>query len=215
MRRLLMTAFLILGLATTGLATAGLATAGLATVARASDVPTGPEDYVGYLGDHVITRLGADAPRAERAETFAAMMESHLALDAIARFVAGPYWKNAGAEARTRFRAAFKSLLVNRFLPAFAGQADVELNVRDSEPLGQRLWAVRVEVRQPAAGETTEIALRLLQGPEHPQVADIITQGISLGLTLREEYTAYLKRHDGDMNALIERIEARSRELAS
>lgn len=196
-----------------------IAAVALAAVAWAPEpaeaqAPEAPDAYVTFLGEQVIDKLGAEEPRPQRAERFKSMMERHLALDAIARFVTGRYWEKGSPEDRTRFRAAFKELLANRFLPAFEGQSDVDLAVRDSRKVGERLWVVKVRVHQPG-GDPTSIALRLLEGDAGLKVVDIVTQGISLGLTLREEYTTYLKNHDGDMNALISRIEARSRELAS
>jgi len=179
-----------------------------------AQAPEAPDAYVTYLGDQVINKLSTDEPRAQRVERFKSIMERHLALDAIARFVTGRYWERGSAEERARFRASFKTLLVNRFLPAFAGQSDVDLEVLETRKVGERLWVVQVRVHQPDV-EPTSIALRLLEANGALKVVDIVTQGISLGLTLREEYTTYLKNHDGDMNALIGRIEARSRELAS
>lgn len=178
----------------------------------ATAAPSKPEPFVAKLGEEVLNKLGSDVPRAERARRFEAMIGEYLALDAISRFVIGRYWNSIEPAGRDAFQDAFTDLLVNRFLPAFEGQTQARLEVRDAARINDRIWAVRVEVLQPDAAPTL-ITLRLLDAAHGLKVADVITRGVSLGLTLREEYTAFLERHEGRISALIDKLEHRSAEL--
>jgi len=186
---------------------AGLGTAGAA--------PSKPEPFVEQLGAEVLGQLGADVPRGKRVARFEALMDRYLAVDAIAHFVLGSYWKSAEPASRQAFLDAFKTLLINRFLPAFEGQSGTRLEVRDARRVNPRLWAVRVEVRQSGGGAPTLVTLRLLKGDDGLKVADVITRGVSLGLTLREEYTAFLDRHDGNIRALASELRRRAAKLAN
>lgn len=174
--------------------------------------PLQPGSFVQRIGNQAVERLATDAPHEARAQRFAAMLEDHLALDAVTRFVTGPYGKRAGADERRRFRAAFKALLVSRFLPAFAGSRGIAITVREVEAIGAHAWAVRTAVGRDG-DEPTAVTLRVIERDGRLKVADVATKGISMALMLRQEYTAFLERHDGDLRALTRTLLEKAGEL--
>jgi phospholipid transport system substrate-binding protein len=180
----------------------------------AAAAPDEPKAFVAFLGDKVVSELSGTGTRADRVGRFQDLLDQYLAIPTVARFVTGPHWEKAAPEARDAFRDAFRTLLVNRFLPAFEGSQDVGFDVRGVRSVRDKLWQVKVRV-QPPDGEPVAVALRVLRRDGRLQVADVITQGVSLALTLREEYTTYLRRHDGDLTALTRKVRERADALGS
>lgn len=181
-------------------------------LAAAAEQPR-PEAFVERLCNRVLEELGREAPQAERARAFRALIDEYLAMSTISQFVLGRYWSETAPAQREAFQSAFKTLLVNRFLPAFEGRSETRIQVGDSEKVSERLWAVRVVARQPG-GAPMPLTLRLVARDDGLGVADVIMKGISLALTLRQEYTAFLERHDGDIAALVAEIDRRAQDLA-
>lgn len=171
-----------------------------------------PGSFIEQIARQAIERLASDAPREARARQFAAMLEDHLALDAVTRFVTGSYGEQASAAERRAFREAFKALLVSRFLPAFTDGGDIVLDVREVEAVAEGAWAVRTAVGRDG-GEPTPVVLRVVERDGRLKVADVATQGISMALMLRQEYTAFLERHDGDLRTLTRTLRAKAGSL--
>lgn len=175
--------------------------------------PSKPKPFVDHLVERVVSRLSGDVPAETRAERFDALVDEYLAMDTISGFVTGPYWSEASPEQRAAFRDAFRELVRARFLPTLADAGDVTFDVGDTRRLREGLWAVRVVLQPDGGTEPVPVELRVMRGEDGLRVADIVTRGVSLGVTLREEYTSYLKRNDGDFDALTARVRAKVREL--
>jgi phospholipid transport system substrate-binding protein len=161
----------------------------------------------------VVARLSADIEEDTRQKRFHVMMDRYLAVDTITAFVTGPYWNEATASERDAFRAAFRDLLGARFLPALAKAGDVDIDIVGKRTLRDGLWSVTARVRPGGTSGPTRVQLRVMQQEGSLRIADVVTRGISLGVTLREEYTSYLERHDGDFGALTERVRSRAADL--
>jgi len=189
----------------------GLALAFAAVTGHAA--PSEPKPFVAHLLDRVVARLGADVDPATRRERFDAMMDRYLAVGSITKFVTGPYWAEAGAGERTALREAFRELLRARFVPALAKAGDVNIQILGKRTLSSGMWSVAMRVRPDAAAEPTRVQLRVLERDGNLRIADVVTRGVSLGVTLREEYTSFLERHDGGLGALAERIRSRAADL--
>jgi phospholipid transport system substrate-binding protein len=197
---------------------AGLIAIGLlagAPSSSAREAPDAPRDFVAFLADRVVARLGGDTPRAERAEAFQEMIDRYLALPIITRFVTGRHWSAASDAERQAFRDAFRTLLVNRFLPAFEGSQGMRFKVEGAESLKTGLWTVALRIDPGSDASAVAVQLRVIERGDSLKVADVMTRGVSLGLTLREEYTTFLRRHDGDLGALTRTIRERSAALSA
>mgnify|MGYP006296906425 FL=1 len=182
--------------------------------ARSGSADVEPGAFVHRMVADVAKNLAGDLERRERRERFREMSGQYLALQQITRFVTGGYWGDATAAERRAFRKAFRELLRARFLPVLAKAADVRFDVAGSRRVQAGLWQVGLNVSQPGPkSETTRVGLRVMQTDAGLRVADVVTKGVSLGVTLREEYTTFLERHDGDLTALTRRVRQRARDL--
>lgn len=180
-----------------------------------SAAPSTPGEFVGFLVDRTAARLGANTPRAEREKAFRDMIDRYLATSIITRFVTGRHWDEADEAARRAFRGAFRTLLVNRFLPAFEGSQGMSFDVEGARRLKAGLWSVALRIDPGADAAPVAVQLRVIERGGGLKVADVMTRGVSLGLTLREEYTTFLRRHDGDLSALTRQIRERSAALSA
>ena len=173
-----------------------------------------PGAFVERLVAEVTNDLAGDVDRAERRERFQRMSRRYLALDQITQFITGAHWSQATAEEQRAFRKAFRELLRARFLPVLARADEARFDVAGSRRVKAGLWQVTLHVRRPGPKtDSTRVGLRVMQTEAGMRVTDVVTRGVSLGVTLREEYTTFLERHDGDLKALTRRVRQQARNL--
>jgi phospholipid transport system substrate-binding protein len=176
-------------------------------------VPSEPKPFVAHVIDRVVAELGGDVDASTRRDRFQGMMDRYLALDAITRFVTGRYWAEASDTDRSAFTTAFRDLLRVRFLPTLAKAGTVEVEMVGQRTLRDGLWSVTMRVRPGQSADATRVQLRVMRRDGDLRIADVVTRGVSLGVTLREEYTSYLERHDGDLGALTRKVRQRVADL--
>lgn len=184
-----------------------------ATLSSALAASKDPEIFVQDLIGTAVSQLGGEEPESVRARRFRGLIDEHLALPTIVRFVCGKHWPRASEEQREDFKVAFRRLLVSRFLPAFDSVEELDYEVKGAERLKPGLWSVVVGLRPGPDADPVSVKLRILDRQGDMRVADVVIRGVSLGLTLREEYTTYLDRHGGKLSALTRDLRNRAEGL--
>ena len=186
------TAFLLLSL--------GLAS--LALPVRAQTVTDASEFLISF-GQRATKELNDPAlGERERASRFRELLREGVDVPAIGRFILGPRWRRATEAERSDFLAAFEEIVLQRFLPMFTGKSDAykgtHFQIIDTRPVGnsddQVLLRTRIERPQ---GPPAELVWRISKTGQIFKILDISVQGLSMALTLREEYGAAIKRLGG------------------
>ena len=116
----------------------------------------------------------------------------------VGKFVLGRYWRNATSIQRAEFLEVFELAAVRAFSPLLK---DIPLDT---------FKIIRVEYKhdtdirvfsiiEPKKGSSIKIQwrLRLAYGVSPYKIIDITAEGVSLVVTLRSEYTTYIKRNGG------------------
>ena len=94
--------------------------AGVAAAPRPVAAGQTPAEFIGVLGADVLQEMRAGAPLAQKEDYFRQMLRQDADLDAISRFVLGPYWRIANAEQRQEFRKLFEDYLIRTDGPLLA-----------------------------------------------------------------------------------------------
>lgn len=169
---------------------------GLSSAALALAEET-PATFMQGLQDEAINQLGdASVPEEERETRFRKLFNTYLDVPAIGKFVAGRYWKRADETERTKFLKVFEDVMVQRFLPIFAENSDLRLmfgGYRKHEK-HEGMFIVNSELPR-ETGEEVKVNWIVRHGGDNAKVLDIIIEGTSMALTLRSEYSAFLKKN--------------------
>ena len=101
----------------------------------------------------------------------------------------------------------FKDYLAQRFLPLFGGATDVELRFGEGVPLQGRddLFEVPVTFVPADGSEPVRTIWRVRQQASDFKILDVRAEGVSLAVTLRDEYTSVI-RQQGSVAGLIEEL---------
>jgi len=133
-----------------------------------------------------------------------ALVQSLFDLDAFDHGTAGPVWDRMTAEQRTAYGAALEQRAVSNCVndnQKNTGITASYLGVRATAD-GDRLLATRVGQPNSTAGRTVIWRLSA-KGPPELRATDLLVDGRSTVLSLRDEVSALLQRNNGDIDAMI------------
>ena len=183
----------------------------LAITASAVAEDKDPGDFLVALSQRAIAELSDQGiGDAERQERFSDLLEANFDMRAIGRFVIGVYARRASPEDQTAFLAAFKDVLAQRFLPYFRdyrGEAFAVDEVR-ADPTNPKLSLVISNITL-ANGNDLPVGWRIRRANGSFKIIDVVAEGVSLAITFRSEYTAVLKRSNGDLRGLTTALETK------
>ncbi len=155
------------------------------------------------FGQNAVKELNDPALSADNQEKrFRELFNEAVDIPAIGRFILGPYWRQAQEPERADFLDAFEDIALQRFLPMFTRKSDEftgkSFDVVDQRPVGKRpdQFFVYTRVERPE-GPPVDLIWRVRKQDWKYKILDISVQGLSMALTLRDEYRAAAKRLGG------------------
>ena len=163
------------------------------------------QDFFSRIGNAVSSLAGKTGPNARAA--CVGFVRALLDVDSIARQAAGGAWKLMTPDQQAAFRAAVERRSARECATQNAtnsGAPVILVGVRDGSG-GDRLLATRFGQ---ASGGGRTVVWRLPSGGtgQKVQATDVLVDGRSMALTLRDETSKALDRNDGSIDALIATI---------
>lgn len=169
-----------------------------------------PAEFLRDFSDKALNRLtGEDLDGEERQRRFFELLEIGFDVPAISQFILARHWRAASEEERTAFVEVFKDYLSQRFLPLFSGSggADFDLRFGEGQALQGRddLFDVPVTFAPGDGSEPINTVWRVRQTDGRYKILDVRAEGVSLAVTLRDEYSAVIRR-TGGVAGLVEEL---------
>ncbi len=153
--------------------------------------------------------INANVPQAEKDKRFAKLFNEALDLDFIGQFVLGRNWRTATAEQRKEFIKVYRQLNVSTWskrFDEFKGKEFIFKGTAPSNSAGQVFVNSVVPMDQ---GEPAKVVWRVREKNGQYKVVDIIIENVSLAITARNEYTAFIKNNKGGVDALIANLKSK------
>jgi phospholipid transport system substrate-binding protein len=137
-----------------------------------------------------------------------AYLEDVVDVGGVAQFCLGRFWRTATAAEQDEYRTLFAQVLVNTVSPHLkdypqgGGQGihvDIARGVRDGSD---------IDVLTQVSGNSSDnkairVTWVLNNSTGQLRIVDIVSEGMSLRLTQRSDYAAFLQRHNGSIAALL------------
>lgn len=162
-----------------------------------------PGAFLSWLTTQAIEELTDDSVALQdRRARFRGLFRDHFDIPTIGRFVLGRYWRRADDNARQDFLAAFEDIMVERFAPEFAGYKGTGFHVGAVRQVTDSDQVIVSTTVTPPGSETLQVDWRVRRRDGRFQILDVIGQGVSMALTLRSEYGAFLKNSGGRVESL-------------
>ena len=163
--------------------------------------------FVKELTDNVITNvLESKENQTKKEEDFKKYFTQALDLPAIGRFVLGRYWRSADKEQRDEFVQVFMDATTKSWGDRFNLYTGQKLEFLGSRLMNNNPDQIYVDSKIMDKKSPVEVIWRLQKKKDSYKIIDIIIENVSMALTYRNEYNAFLQSHNGDINALITQI---------
>lgn len=176
--------------------------------ASAADIdPAKAESFIKKITTEGIEQIiNSNVSMAEKDARFAKLFNEYLDLNFIGRFVLGRYWKSATPKQRTEFIDVYRDLNIKTWskrFDEFKGKKFVFNGTSPSNSQGQIFVNTTVPMEQ---GAPAKVVWRVKETGGKLKVIDIIIENVSLAITARNEYTAYIKKSAGGVDDLIRNL---------
>lgn len=163
-----------------------------------ADVPTDAGDFLQNLGERALEELTVGSiDEAERERRFRDLLRQGFDLGAIGRFVLGKHWRRASQEQQDAFVGVFEDMIVQRFLPMFAsysGQSFTIGRIRRDEINPSHVFVTTTILQDGREPVTVEWRLRERVSTKTYRIIDIHAEGVSMAITLRQEYASVVRQ---------------------
>ena len=170
------------------------------------------ETFVIQVTDNGIQDIiNANISQEEKDARFKKLFNNALDLDFIGQFVLGRYWRTATPQQRNDFIDAYRALNIKTWsqrFDEFKGKKFIFKGTSPSKSANQIFVNSVVPMEQ---GEPAKVVWRVKQTGDKFKIVDIIIENVSLAITARNEYTAYIKNNSGGIDALIKDLQQKTK----
>lgn len=154
-------------------------------------------------GEGIEEIINANVSQSVKDVRFEKLFNEALDLDFIGQFVLGRYWKLATPQQRIDFIKVYRELNVKTWsarFDEFKGKSFVFDGSTPSSSANQIFINSTVAM---GSGDPARVVWRVKQTGDTFKIVDIIIENVSLAITARNEYTAFIKNNGGNIDALI------------
>ncbi len=192
------------------LATAALA--GGTRLARAAFAlsPVQATQFIDQTAKQMIAVIDSPAPQAEKSAQLQQIIDRVVAVDEIARFCLGRYWRQATPAQQQEYAKLFHHVLLNSITGHLGDYKGITYTLGRPIPGdgGVQVPSVLTRPGQPTANLTWVVA----DTGGSPKIIDVLAEGTSMRVTQRSDYGGFLDSHGGNVGALIDALKRQARQ---
>ncbi len=157
--------------------------------------------------DGIENIINANVSQQEKDKRFATLFNNALDMKFIGQFVLGRYWRTATPEQRDAFIKAYREMNIKTWskrFDEFKGRNFKFIGTTPSNSANQIF--VNSEVPMPE-GQPAKVVWRVKKTGDTFKIVDIIIENVSLAITARNEYSAYIKKSPNGVDDLIKDLQ--------
>ena len=176
-------------------------------------LPAHRSDEVGVRAERFIDTLSSAAVKlatntslssSERRQEIANILNQGFDMPWIARFVLGRNWRLATPEQRSDYLNLFQAIVEHTYSRQFTDYSGQKVSILGHK-IGQRKYIfVRSRIYDPKRSNINiNVNWRLIPNGNSFKIIDVVIEGVSMGVTQRNEYASVLQRNGNSISALI------------
>ena len=157
--------------------------------------------FVVNLGNQLAAVVNGPGSYEEKRRRLEPLIEQAVDVDTIAQFCLGLYWRRANPQQQQEFIRLFHTVLMNNIggkLGQFQG-----VTFRPTTTTQREGDSVVGTVIQRPNQQPNNVQWVVSTTSGRPRIIDVQAEGVSLRLTQRNDYSAYISGHGGSVDALL------------
>jgi len=167
----------------------------------------------GLANKAINTLTDTEITAEQRRDAFRALFREGFAVNGIARFVAGRYWRRAPEDEREEYLSLFEDVIVNTWADRFSQYSGQKFEVKgatDATPNNSSESVALVESLFFTSPTTpVRIEWRVASKGDLFKIVDVKLEGISMATTQRDEFNAVVSKSGRKLSSLIDELRRR------
>jgi phospholipid transport system substrate-binding protein len=151
------------------------------------------------------TKTGID-----RQNGFQRILETQFDLPYMGQMALGKYWDGTTPAQRVRFLKATASAEARAYNERFGQYGGQSVTVNKVSPRANGVFEVDSQINQTNGGEPIKLKWEVQNRGSGLRITDVKVEGVSMVMTRRSDFSAYIQRNGGTAEALIQELEARA-----
>jgi len=189
----------------------GASTPAAASPSSVTEVAVGQSatNVIETMADQAMAEL-TDQTLAEevRRAKFVSLMDRYFAMDVVSCFVLGRYWRSISNDEIADFSKLLQNYLALNYANQFK-EFNGEQFVVGNETQNHKDTFVNSQFVRPD-GPPVNIVWRMRQFDDIFKIIDVSIEGLSMGITQRDEFTSVIQQNNDDVGALTAALKAKT-----
>ncbi len=179
---------------------------------RASAITDSAQRFIENLADNSFKTLaGPNIDKDERRRRFRVLLNNNFAVKTIGRWVLGRHGRKAKPAQIKEYFILFENLIIDTYADRFTKLSGINLTTTKAMSKGKRDTIVYSELRDDAGKKKASIEWRLRNKKGQFKIVDVMVQGISMGLTQRDEFASVINNKGLGVEGLLQVLRKRNR----
>ena len=158
--------------------------------------------FIQQTGGQLVAVVNGPQSLADKRVALTRILDAAVAVDQIAQFCLGRFWRQASDDQKRRYIAAFHQVLVSNISTRLGDYVGLTLNVLKGRIEADQAIVPTDVVRPNATPARVEWVID--QPATAPKIVDVVAEGTSLRLTQRQDYASFLSQNANNIDALIQ-----------
>lgn len=165
------------------------------------------ETFVDGVVVELRTLIQNDQGGSAGAAQFLDLLERKGAVEDVARFAVGRAWRDMTPAQQTAYQQAFHGYISRTYQKRFGEYGGEDIAVTGAQDVGAKGVLVKSTLKRPNGVKSLVEWLVTDRGGD-ARVADVIFEGVSLAITLRETFGGMIDKRNGDIDSFIAELNA-------
>jgi phospholipid transport system substrate-binding protein len=158
--------------------------------------------FVKSVGDRLVAVVNGPGNDAQKRAALTPVIDASVDTEGVARFCLGRFWRTASADEQRQYIDAFHTMLVGNIAGSIGQYQGVRFNVGRAQHRADG-EVVETTIERPN-NKPSRVDWLIGEVGGGQRIEDMITEGVSLRLTERSDYEAFLAGNGHNLRSLIE-----------
>ncbi len=174
--------------------------------ATAQSADPGATAFIQKLGNETVATFSNKSLSREQAvQRFRTLLYQGFDVPYIGRWVLGRYWNSATPQQQDEYQKLFEQLIVSTYADRFVEYSGETFRITGSRPEGENDTMVTTQIVRPN-GPPVNVDWRVRKRDGTYKIIDVVVEGVSMGVTQRQEFASVISQNGGQVQGLIQAL---------
>jgi phospholipid transport system substrate-binding protein len=178
----------------------------VAPSAFAQTADSGAGAFIQKLGNEAIASFSdKSTPKEQMLARFRGLLNEGFDVPYIGRWVLGRYWNQATPQQQNEYLQLFEKMIIDTYANRFLEYSGETFRIVGVRPEGETDSIVTTQIVRPN-GPPVNVDWRVRKRGGGFKIIDVAVEGVSMGVTQRQEFASVIQQNGGKIEGLIQAL---------